>query len=108
MGPFRVVFTYELRPDPFVFRRSGFAIENDRRCLRIRVESNRSTTGWIRQYLLKYTRAQAPQDSFLESITLEAGEGTTPSANARGPLSIWRMGLIADSGSATGICERWG
>ncbi|QTN26503.1 VCBS repeat-containing protein [Rhodoferax sp. AJA081-3] len=93
-GPFRVIFEYELRPDRFVSRRTGFPLIHGLRCREIRIESDRSTRRWLRRYLLEY--ANDAGDSQLCRVVLEAGEGAerVSMPDARFGYGAWSAGEI--------------
>ncbi|MCZ4088709.1 toxin TcdB middle/N-terminal domain-containing protein [Sinorhizobium psoraleae] len=93
-GPFRVVFEYEDRLDKFVSRRTGFPLIQGVRCREIRIESDRSTRGWLRRYLLDYSDDAGV--SQLCRVVLEAGEGDHRVAmpDARFTYGFWSANQI--------------
>lgn len=76
-GPFEITVDYtDTRPDPFISRRSGFAIETRFRAQRIRILSHRNGKKELRRYELEYDEPYPRKLSLLKRVTLAAGNGS--------------------------------
>lgn len=75
-GPYRVVLTYEARPDVFGTSRHGFLIETALRCAGIEIHCDRlAGATLIRRYTLSYTEPEETPISLLHQVRISGHRG---------------------------------
>lgn len=99
-GAYEVRFTYENRPDPIRWGRSGFLVKTNLRCASIELHLPSAPQSLVRRWTLGYTQLQPSGASGLSLVTLTGFD------EAATPLSAPRLKL-AYSGFATRALERF-
>jgi len=86
-GAYRIVFTYETRPDAFRSGRSGFTITTGLRCTQIELQLVGDPQPAVRRWTLAYTADAASAASLLTTVTL-AGVDEKGTVLAAPPLTL--------------------